>query len=294
MTRANRRTAVAADGTNLAYWVAGAAGAGERTLLLLHGGASNHTRWSEYVSQTRLASSWRIVTPDLRGCGASMTRGTQDLATWCADLEAILDAEQAGPAVVAGHSFGAQLATHLAAGSPERVRALVLLDPAFQAGLKGRQAMVRRHRWFFVALAGLARAANALGLYRRTLPYNDLRKMDEETRLALAGDTTFEEIARRYSALGPILRYTPVANYLRQALATVSPLPDVSSIAVPVLVLLCGGTTLADLSVNEAEARRFPNVDIHVLEANHWPLTETPGAVREAIDDWVDERFPTP
>ena len=290
----DRGTVVASDGTKLAYWTAGASTARDRTLLLLHGGASNHTRWSEYIEHTRLIRSWRILAPDLRGCGASMTRGTQDLPTWCADQCDLLDAEQAGPAVVVGHSFGAQIATHLAATSPRHVRGLVLLDPVFQAGLKGRQAMVRRHRWFFKSLAGIVRAANALGLYRRSLPYNDLRSMDEQTRQALAGDTAFEEIARRYSALGPILRYTPVANYLRQALATVSPLPDVSAIAVPVLVLLCGGTTLADLSVNEAEAARFPNVDTRVLDANHWPLTETPDAVRTAIDDWVDARFPAP
>ncbi len=290
----SRRTVVAADGTKLAYWITAANGTGERTLLLLHGGASNHTRWSEYVEHTRLSRSWRVIAPDLRGCGASMTRGSQNLAIWCRDLGEILGLEQAGPAVVVGHSFGAQVAVHLAAASPERVRGLVLLDPAFQAGLKGRQAMVRRHRWFFRSLAAAARGANALGLYRRRLPYNDLRRMDEETRQALAGDTAFEEIARRYSALGPILRYTPVANYLRQALATVSPLPDVTSITVPVLVLLCGGTTLADLAVNKAEAARFPNAETQVLDANHWPLTETPDAVRAAIDDWVEARFPAP
>lgn len=286
------RNLVSSDGTNLAYWLTRVDGADNRLIVFLHGGASNHTRWSEFVEHTRLAESWNLLRPDLRGCGASMTRGPQNIAIWCRDLTEIMAAEGFSSAVIIGHSFGAQIAVSLAYASPDRVQALVLLDPAFQAGLAGRQAMVRRHRWFFAGLAAVARGLNVIGLYRRRLPYNDLEKMDGETRLALQSDESFEEIARRYSALGPILKYTPVANYLRQALATVSPMPPVSDIVVPVLVLLSGGTTLADLSVNESEAARFPNADVRILEANHWPLTETPDAVRDTIDDWVQRQFP--
>jgi pimeloyl-ACP methyl ester carboxylesterase len=37
-----------------------------RTLVLLHGVASNSTRWSEFREGTRL-KGWEILTPDLRG-----------------------------------------------------------------------------------------------------------------------------------------------------------------------------------------------------------------------------------
>jgi pimeloyl-ACP methyl ester carboxylesterase len=67
----------------------------------------------------------------------------------------------------------------------------------------------------------------------------------------------------------------------------VSPLPDPTRIQVPVQVLISRGTTLADLDINRAEAARFPMSDVVMLEANHWPLTETPDDVREAIENWV-------
>jgi pimeloyl-ACP methyl ester carboxylesterase len=74
-------------------------------LLLVHGGASNHTRWSEFTDQTRLAAGWHLVSPDMRGNGESMTRGRQDIELWCEDLIDILNAENAPAAIIAGHSL---------------------------------------------------------------------------------------------------------------------------------------------------------------------------------------------
>ena len=59
-------------------------------------------------------------------------------------------------------------------------------------------------------------------------------------------------------------------------------------------VLISGATTLADLDVNRAEASRFPDCEIVLLEANHWPLTETPDAVREAIEQWIVRTYGGP
>ena len=286
-----KQIASSSDSLPLAYWVRRPAVAGSGHLLLLHGAASNHTRWSEFVDHTRLSADWTIVFPDMRGNGESRTRGRQDMDIWCDDLIDILDAEDAGSAIVAGHSLGAQIAINFAHRNPDRTRGLVLIDPVFQSSMRGTQATVKRHRWFFRGLAGIIRALNIVGIHRRNVRDRDLRELDEETREAIRGAESFEAIAKRYGALGPILRHMPTVNYLRQALATVSPPPPASEISVPVLVLLSGGTTLASVDLNRAEAARFPNSEVVMLEANHWPLTETPDAVREAIDDWVSSRF---
>ncbi|MCH5378172.1 MAG: alpha/beta hydrolase [Planctomycetes bacterium] len=286
-----KRTRSTIDGLELAYWLQPAETQCDRYVLLVHGAASNHTRWSELVEHTTLTRTWNIIFPDMRGNGASMTRGRQDMEIWCADLADILAAERASVAVVIGHSLGAQIAVQFARRHPDRVLGLVLIDPVFQRALRGRQLFVRRYRWLFRALAAVVGALNVIGLRRRHVGTRDLRELDEETRRAIAGPESMEEIAKRYGALGPILRHMPTANYVRQGLATVSPLPDPEEIDVPVQVLISGGTTLADLDLNRSEAARFPNSEVVVLEANHWPLTETPDTVREAIEGWMAKNF---
>jgi pimeloyl-ACP methyl ester carboxylesterase len=227
----------------------------------------------------------------MRGNGESLTRRQQGMPIWCADLADVLDAERANDAVLVGHSLGAQIAVQFAHRYPDRVRGLVLIDPVFQAALSGRQLFVRRYRWLFRSLAAIIRVFNAIGIYRRRIENRDLRRLDEETRRAIAGPESFEAIAKRYGALGPILRHMPTRNYILQGLETVSPLPAPEGVRCPVLVLVCGGTTLSQLDVNKAEAQRFPDSEVVTLKANHWPLTETPDDVRAAVEDWIGRTF---
>ena len=86
------RTLRAADGAVLAYrlWRPGPP---RQILVLLHGLASNMTRWSEFVARTTLRDSWDLLRVDLRGQGLSVHRGRIGMAEWCGDLAAILDAE---------------------------------------------------------------------------------------------------------------------------------------------------------------------------------------------------------
>lgn len=287
-----RHQLTASDGVDLTYWVRRAATGEGRLLVLLHGAASNHTRWSEFVERTSLTESWSVLTPDLRGNGASMARGGQRCDVWSRDLVEMLDAEGFSTAVVVGHSLGAQIAMHMAHGHPERVRGLVLVDPVFSRGLRGRQRRLWRLRWLIHLARALIRALNALGLRRRTIPDRDIRELDEQTRAALRDAESFEEVARRYTSLRPILGALPTANYLGQILATVGPLPPLTEIEVPVAVLLSGETTLADTQVSREEVARFPRSEVITLPANHWPLTEAPDETREAIEGWIERTFP--
>ena len=286
-----RRKLTASDGVDLAYWLWRAAGSDDRLLVLLHGAASNHTRWSELVEHTSLARSWSILAPDLRGNGESMVRGGQRCSLWSRDLVEMLDAEGFPTAVLVGHSLGAQIAMHMAHHHPQRVRGLVLIDPVFPRGVQGKQRRLVQLRWLVHAVRAAVRALNALGLRRRAIPNRDIRRLDEETREALRGAESFEAIARRYTSLRPILSSLPTANYLGQMIATVAPLPPLGEIEVPVAVLLSGESTLADTDVNREEAARFPRSEVITLHANHWPLTEAPDETREAIEGWIERTF---
>lgn len=282
------RQLVASDGATLAYWHTPAIHRPAPTLLLLHGAASNHTRWSELLEHTVLTDTWDVLCPDLRGNGASMTRGRLDREIWSRDLSQLLDAEEIPGALLVGHSLGAQIALDFAYRHPRRARGLVLIDPVFRSALIGGRRRLSRMLPLLRLLALGLRALNAVGIHRRTIDSaRDLRALDEKTREALSGGETHQEIARRYSALGPILRHMPVANYLQQLIETISDVPPLERLEMPVLVLASAGVSFADAEANRRQIERFPGARTVVVDANHWPLTERPNDVRQAIEEWV-------
>jgi pimeloyl-ACP methyl ester carboxylesterase len=86
-----------------------------------------------------LGARLRILAPDLRGHGATTLptarAGWPGWSGFRDDLLALLEAETAGPVVLAGHSMGATTSLLAAGERPEQVRALVLVEPVlFPAG----------------------------------------------------------------------------------------------------------------------------------------------------------------
>jgi len=82
---------------------------GEPAILAMHGLASN-ARWWDLVAD-RLAPRFRVIAVDLRGHGLSDKPDTgYDFETVVDDVAQVMDQVHPGPAVVAGHSWGASLA----------------------------------------------------------------------------------------------------------------------------------------------------------------------------------------
>ncbi|HSF04821.1 MAG TPA: alpha/beta hydrolase [Methylomirabilota bacterium] len=281
------RTFVTADGATLAYrlWRPGLP---RQTVVLVHGLASNHTRWAEFVATTRLRESWDLLRPDLRGFGASLDRGRVGLDEWCRDLQAILATEAAPPAVLVGHCLGANVVLHFAARSPTATRSLVLIEPMFRQALTGALRLAARLRLAGSLLAPLARGLNRVGLHRRRLATLDLEQLDREARAAVAaaGPEAFPE-ARFGSALED-LKATPTVVYLAGLQAVTSPLPDLRAIRVPALALLSRGGRFGDPALTARLLAALPRGEVEMLEARHWIPTETPTEMRRAIEEWCD------
>jgi proline iminopeptidase len=126
---------VALNGSKLHLEESGAlAGA---PLIFLHGGPGN-----DYVYMTRLANEcdgawlgarYRLVLWDQRGSGLSRRHDLSllNLGMYRGDLDALVDFVDAAHTgvVMVGHSWGGQYAADYVNRHPDRVRALVLLEP---------------------------------------------------------------------------------------------------------------------------------------------------------------------
>jgi esterase len=260
-------------------------------LVLLHGLASNHTRWSEYAAGTSLRDEWALLCPDLRGQGASVFRGPIGMAQWCADLVALLDAQSLQKTVLVGHCLGANLALAFAARHPERTAGLVLVEPMPPEALTGTLRQVRRLRALVHLFVPLVRLLNALGVHRRELPFLDLAQLDRDTRAALARGAAGEAQLAQYASPLADLRTTATGAYLQAVLSVIRPLPALERLGVPVLALLSQHSSFTDPAITRDVLRRLPDCEIEELPARHWIPTEEPDAMRAAIDDWVLRHF---
>src|SRR5271170_3135118 len=104
-------------------------------LLALHGLTGHGKRW-ETLSSEHLPEI-AVAAPDLIGHGRSSWAAPWTIDANVAALAELLEHQADSPVVVVAHSFGAAVALHLAATHPDRVAALVLLDPAI--GLDGER-----------------------------------------------------------------------------------------------------------------------------------------------------------
>lgn len=100
-------------------------------ILGMHGTPSSAVMWAD--AATELARHGRCIIYDRRGFHRSAPQrpfATLDLVDHVDDAAAVLAALRAGPAIVIGRSTGGLIAVELARRFPDKVKALVLLEPA--------------------------------------------------------------------------------------------------------------------------------------------------------------------
>ena len=250
-----------------------------RTIVFLHGLASNGSRWWDFAARTRLRD-WKILRPSLRGASGSTDRRAVGMRQWSDDIARLLDENGAKQAVIAGHCLGANIALNFAARHPGRTAALVLIEPMPPRALTGKLGFLRHFRFIPVALSWLIRGLNALGLYRRRMEPMDLEAWDKAVRAGTA------DLAKYASPLSD-LRFTPLAGYFRALAAVGDRLPELSRIRCPILVLTSKNTNMTDLAKARAELAPLPNAEFVQLDAEHWIPTEQPEEMCRTIEDWI-------
>ncbi|MEX5713167.1 alpha/beta hydrolase [Parafrankia sp. FMc6] len=105
-------------------------GSGDRPLLLVHGYTADSHGWSWQLPH--LVADHRVIAVDLRGHGwSSAPAGGYTTAQFAADLAGLLDHLEIERVVGVGHSMGGSVVSALAVEYPDRVAAVVAVDPAY-------------------------------------------------------------------------------------------------------------------------------------------------------------------
>jgi len=132
---------VAVDGGQLHYRDGGQ---GE-TVVLLHGWPQHSLQWHS-VAPT-LAERYRVIAPDLPGCGgSSMSAGGYDKRTVATMIRQLVQQLDAGPVRLVGYDHGAGVAYNYACQAPEDVSHLVFIEFVLP-GCGYEKAMLPTPQW---------------------------------------------------------------------------------------------------------------------------------------------------
>jgi pimeloyl-ACP methyl ester carboxylesterase len=120
-------------------------------VLLLHGWPQHHFMWRHLIE--RLAPSYRLLAPDLRGFGWTEAPGDgYDGETFARDQVALLDALELDRVRVIGHDWGGWTTFLLGLRHPERVERLVVCNAPHPWPRIGLQTLGQTPRSWYAAI----------------------------------------------------------------------------------------------------------------------------------------------
>ncbi len=233
-------------------------------LVLLHGSTRWWREWEPVLPS--LEPGWHVYALDLRGHGQSGRDGERyRLADYSRDVDAFVRRGVDQPVVLVGYSLGALVSIMVAAQSPERVRALILLDPPLYLRDGSRSLGGDTNEWFHFLRQILAVAPT----YEAILSY--MQAMQPESPVAQR-----ETFARILSQLAPESLDVAIRNELVDSTAFLSAL---AQIGCPTLIIRADPTRGGLIPDEDAEFARehIPDVTLAtVANAAHHELLNDP------------------
>lgn len=239
------------------------AGAGDTTLLLLHGFGESLLAWRSLVDP--LAKHFRVVAVDVPPFGVSdKPSGDYSIGSMTDRLNRLVDRWIPGPLVVIGHSMGGELAVAMALSRPTRVNALVLIAPAGIAiGMGGFLDTVRAGKASAIAWWEASRSF--------LLPIHDAEWLQEP-----AGRSEYDPFTDE--------RFRPAVERLLKDFDFVALRGQFGHLGQPTLLIWGDEDPVIPFRIGEELARTIPCVKWVPLQNRlHRPHVEAPNEVLVAV-----------
>lgn len=248
-------------------------GAGTKTLVLLHGAAGNAASW---LPIERHLANHRTILVDLPGHGQTPALDDWSLEVLADLLLEAIDDPRLSPFIWGGHSWGGKTAAVLAARHPDRVAALVLVDPspaspvpispdAFVDGLLAGE----HGRW--PTLADALTQISALPHYRCWSPALEahlLRGLRYDSQEGLRSIATRDAL-----------------KAVAAAALNCDHSPTIQKVRCPTLLLMASESMFWQEPTNVAALAQATKL---TLEGQHWIHWEQPDRVGDALAGWLE------
>lgn len=229
-------------------------------LVLIHGLTGNLAVWHLRIVP-ELAEHFRVLTYDLRGHGHSDTPSCgYTLDAMAEDLLELLDELELERPLVAGHSYGADIALYHALRQPDRLREAIAIEAALPALEENRA----REEW--VGWSHWARALEEAGHPVPAAKRSDMRYMIRATIDLPKQWGPLKGLPRNPGPLLKLLDETTLAQDYRQV-GTLT-LDRVASIDTPVLLMYTEHSAFIDTF--EFLNRELPNAQPVLLPSTEW------------------------
>ena len=239
-------------------------------LLLLHGFCADHRIWEAVLP--RLERRYRVLRPDLPGCGRSEAlEGAGNIGAMAEAVRALLRHEGISQAVVIGHSMGGYVALELAATHPDCLAGMGLVHSHPYDRLDEAETKTRQRSIDFVRKFGSA-------LY--------IKQLVPALFPAGYSDRTVLEKISYWACETPAAGIIACQEAMRNRRDHTATLADLT---IPVLQLHGGRDPLIPEAVTEAMSILAPAGSVHWLpRTGHMGMWEDPKATGKILRDFAD------
>jgi pimeloyl-ACP methyl ester carboxylesterase len=257
-------------------------GAGEETLVLLHGFASSSFAFETFAP--RVAEGRRVVAIDLNGFG--YTERPSEVARYSLQGQAdlvlgVMDELGVERASLLGHSYGGYLAMQLSQDAPERVDRLILVSPALHMDAGGSGLLrLAPVRWAVYPLVRLLISDPVRLRLLLARAYHRQDALTEEVVAAYRKRLLVEGLFRAYRGFGASMT-SPTGDRM-----------ELKNLRKPTLLVAGEQDQVIPIRVFERVLEEAgPRVTaITLSDCGHSAPEEQPGPLAEAVQSFLRDR----